>query len=345
MGGTKLARNDHNPEDSGPVQGDVMTIRLIGTMLFGILLAYTTVAIAQQVPKIYRIGTLENTAPPGRPELWSAFREALKEFGYVEGKNLILEQRWGEGNRNRLQLLADELVRLPVDVIVTAATGPALAAKQATTTIPIVMASQSDPVGTGLVASLARPGGNITGLSSLNVELGGKRLELLKEVFPKISRVAVLRSGDLSLQGAEIEKTAHALGLKFDSIYTGDGLENAFDAIAKQQFDAITLLGSPALFVMRKQIVVSVAKTRLPAIFPQSEYVDAGGLMSYSTLTADLFRRAATYVHRILKGANPAELPVEEPTKFEFIINLKTAEQMGLAIPPSVLARADRVIK
>jgi putative tryptophan/tyrosine transport system substrate-binding protein len=324
------------------------------SILFWILaiIVLTTVPLAEAQPgKVYRVGTLENSFPAGRMHLWEAFRLGLRELGYVEGKNIALEQRWAEGKRDWLPSLAAELVRLKVDVIVTAATSPALAAKKATTTIPIVMASQSDPVGTGLVASLARPGGNVTGLSSMNVELGGKRLEVLKEAFPKVSRVAFLEGiQSISLQAKEVEIAAKALGVQLQVVQTGGiegpgDFESAFLTMTKQRADALLVAASPNYFAERKRLVEVATKSRLPVMYPESEYVNAGGLMSYGILPTDLFRRAAVYVDKILKGAKPADLPVEQPTKFEFIINLKAAKQIGLTIPPDVLARATKIIR
>jgi putative ABC transport system substrate-binding protein len=315
-------------------------------LLTTFLLTTVSIAEAQQLGKVYRIGTLEQSSPSGRGHLWEAFRQGLRELGYFEAKNVMFEQRWAEGNSDRLPALAAELVRLKVDVIVTAATPSALAAKQATTIIPIVMASQSDPVGAGLVVSLARPGGNVTGLSSVNVELGGKRLELLKEAFPTVSRVAFLRGSGGSTQPKEIEVAARTLGVQLKSIHARvSDLESAFLAAVSERADAIILLSSPNFFAERRQFAELAAKTRLPTMYPQREYVDAGGLMSYGIITTDLFRRAAIYVDKILKGIKPADLPVEQPTKFELAINLKTAKQINLTIPPSVLARADKVIK
>jgi ABC-type uncharacterized transport system substrate-binding protein len=325
---------------------------MISNFLFWLLatLLLTTASIAEaQQQKVHRIGTLEQSSASGREPLWESFRKGLRELGYFEKKNVVFDQRWGMGNNDRLPGLAAELVRQKVDVIVTAGTPAAMAAKQATTTIPIVMASQSDPVGTGLVASLHRPGGNITGLSSMNVELGGKRLELLKEAFPNISNVVFLagrggRGG--SLQPKEVENAARTLGVQLQVIpRSGSDLQSIFLTIAKNRADAIMLLSDPNLFAQRKQIVELAAKSRLPTMYPQSEYVDAGGLMSYGIISSDLFYRAATYVDKILKGAKPANLPIEQPTKFEFMINLKTAKQIGLTIPPNVLVRADKVIK
>jgi putative ABC transport system substrate-binding protein len=320
-----------------------LALSLVGTMLLALCLP----AGAQQPAKVYRIGTLDNSSPSGRTQLWEAFRQGLRELGYIEGKNIALQQRWAEGNRDRLPVLAAELVHLKVDVIVTAATSPALAAKKATSTIPIVMASQSDPVGTGLVVSLAKPGGNVTGLSSMNVETGGKRLELLKEAFPKVSRVALLQSTQSpSPQSKELEIVARALGLQLQVVETGGAadFERGFQIMAKERTDAL-MVAAGQIFAERRRVVEVVAKSRLPAMYPESAYVDAGGLMAYGVSPEDLFRRAATYVDRIFRGAKPADLPVEQPTKFEFVVNLKTAKQIGLIIPPNVLARADRVIR
>ena len=303
-------------------------------------------ADAQQ-QKVYRIGTLEQSSASGREHLWEAFRKGLRELGYFEGKNVVFEQRWAMGNIDQLPDLAAELVRHKVDVIVTAATPAVLAAKKTTTTIPIVMASQSDPVGTGLVVSLARPGGNVTGLSSVNVELGGKRLELLKEAFPKISNVVFLRGrgSGFSSQAKEVEIAARTLGVQLQVVDTRGSVQSAFLTLARNRADAIMLLSDPNLFAQRKQIVELAANSRLPTMYPQSEYVDAGGLMSYGIIPSELFHRAAVYVDKILKGAKPANPPVEQPKKFEFIINLKTAKQIGLTIPPNVLVRANKVIK
>jgi putative ABC transport system substrate-binding protein len=328
-----------------------MIRKIVVCLLPTVLLLTVSLAEAQQPGKVYRIGTLENSSPSGRVHLWEAFRQGLRELGYVEGKNIALEQRWAEGKRDRLPGLAAELVRLKVDVIVTAATAPALAAKKATSTIPIVMASQSDPVGTGLIVSLARPGGNVTGFSSMNVELGGKRLEVLKQAFPKVSRVAFLQGvQSLSLQSKEVEVAARALGVQLQFVETGGtegagDFESAFLTMAKQRADALLVASSPNYFAERKRLAEVAAKSRLPAMYPESEYVDAGGLMAYGIIPEELFRRAAYYVDKILKGAKPADLPVQQPTKFEFVINLKTAKQIGLTIPPNVLARADRVIR
>jgi putative ABC transport system substrate-binding protein len=274
----------------------------------------------------------------------------MSELGYSEGKNILIEYRYAEGDRERLRELAVELVRLKVDLIVSG--GPAVTrpAKESTRTIPIVMAQDTDPVGNGFVASLARPGGNITGLSALAPEISGKRLELLKEIVPKLGRVVIF--GTPSFPGnqemlKETELAAAALGLQLQSVEvrSANEIEAAFRESSRARPDAGLVLAGAVIFSQRKKIVDLSRKTRLPMIFPQSEYTDDGGLMSYAPNYPDLFRRAATYVDKILKGAKPADLPVEQPTKFEMIINLKTAKQIGLAIPPIVLARADRVIR
>ncbi|MGH2404088.1 MAG: ABC transporter substrate-binding protein, partial [bacterium] len=279
-----------------------------------------------------------------------ALRYGLRELGYVEGKNIVIEYRWAEGKIERLPDLAAELVRLKVDVIVTSSAAPTRAAKEATTTIPIVMANDNDPVGSGHVASLARPGGNITGVATLAPRISGKQLELLKEIFPKLSRVAVLGTSTNSGYARvlrEVERAAGAFGVKLQYLDVLDpkDIESAFRAASKERAGAVLLVASPVFLPQRTQIAELAVKYRLPAIFPQSEFVEAGGLMYYGANTADLFRSAATYVDKILKGRTPADLPVEQPKKLEFIINLKAAQQIGLTIPPNVLARADKVIR
>jgi putative ABC transport system substrate-binding protein len=279
-----------------------------------------------------------------------AFRQGLRELGYVEGKNIVIESRWAQGKTERLPELAAELVRLKVDVIVTG--GPAVNrfANEATVTIPIVLAFDNDPVGNGFAASLARPGGNITGLSTQYPEISGKQLELLKEIVPRLSRVAILGN---SIQPGnpqalrEVELAAKAFGVKLQylDVLSPEDIETAFRAANKGHADAVLVLASQLVTSHPKQFAELAAKSRLPAIYWSSEFVEAGGLMAYSVSITDLFRRTATYVDKILKGAKPAELPVEQPTKFEFVINLKAAKQIGLTIPPNVLARADKVIK
>jgi putative ABC transport system substrate-binding protein len=319
--------------------------------LCALLLALCFPAQAQQQKKIPRIGYLTAASLSANQARIEAFRQGLHELGYVEGKNIAIEYRYAEGKRDRLPALAAELVRIKLDIIVT--TGPASTrpAKEATVTIPIVMASDSDPVGMGFVASLARPGGNITGLSTLAPEISGKQLELLREIVPKLSRVAILRTwtvpGSAPLTLKEIEPAAAAFGvrLQYLNVRNAKDIEAAFRAAGKERADAVLLLASLVLNSHRKQVVDSAVKSRLPAIYPLAEYTEAGGLMYYGANTPDLFRRAATYVDKILKGTKPADLPVEQPKKFEFIINLKAAKQIGLTIPPNVLVRADKVIK
>jgi putative tryptophan/tyrosine transport system substrate-binding protein len=321
---------------------------LVSILAVGIL-AFVHLAEAQQPTKIPRIGYLAPTFPStaGRRE---ALRQGLRELGYVEGKNVVIEWRFAEDKADRLAGLAAELVRLKVEVIVTSGPAATRAAKEATSTIPIVMAQDNDPVGNGFVASLARPGGNITGLATLAPEIGGKRLELLKEIVPKLSRVAVLGTSTQpgsAQQLKEVERAAGALGVKLQYLDVLDpkDIEIAFREAGKGRADAVLTLTSPILISHRAQLADLAVKNRLPAMYAQPEYVEDGGLMTYGVNLNDLFRRAATYVDKILKGAKPADLPVEQPIKFEFIVNLKTAKQIGLTIPPNVLARADRVIK
>jgi putative ABC transport system substrate-binding protein len=280
-----------------------------------------------------------------------AFRQGLRELGYVEGKTVVIEWRYGEGTSDRVSELVAELVRLKVDVIVTGGASVTQAAKKATSTIPIVMAQVRDPVGSGFVASLARPGRNITGLSTLSPELGGKRLELVKEIVPGLSRVAVF--GNSTVPGnvqelREIKLAVGALGVKLQYIDVLDpkDFETAFREASRGRADALLMMVSgPAASFQRKEIAELGVKSRLPTVYELPQYVEAGGLMSYGVNLADLDRRAAAYVDKILKGRKPADLPVEQPKKFEFIINLQAAKQIGLTIPPNVLARADRVIR
>jgi len=307
-------------------------------------------AEAQQPTKIPRIGYLSATHRSSVSARTEALRQGLRELGYVEGKNIIIEYRFADGRLDQVPQNAAELVRLRVDVIVTAGPTDTRAAKEATATIPIVMAFDSDPVGNGFVASLARPGGNITGLSTLAPEISGKQLELLKEIVPRLSLVAVL--GTSTEPGnaqalREVEVAAGAFGVHLQHLDVRDSkdIETAFRAASKGRADAILMLNSPVLNPHRTQVVNLAVKSRLSVIYGQPEFVEAGGLMTYSVSFTDLFRRAATYVDKILKGTKPADLPVEQPKKFEFIINLKAAKQIGLTIPPNVLARADRVIK
>jgi putative tryptophan/tyrosine transport system substrate-binding protein len=307
-------------------------------------------AEAQQPKNVPQIGFLGFTSLSGIAARIEAFRQGLRELGYVDGKNIVIEYRSAEGKLDRLSELAAELVGLKVDVIVTSGPSVTRAVKEATTTIPIVMGFDTDPVGNGFVASLARPGGNITGLSVVSPELSGKQLELLKEIVPKLSRVAVLGTStnpgnSQALKETELAAGAYTVQLQNLDVLSPKDIETAFRDASKGRAGAVLVLASPIIESHRTQIADLAAKNRLPAIYYAPEFVEAGGLMSYGTSFADLFRRAATYVDKILKGAKAGDLPVEQPKKFEFIINLKTAKQIGLTIPPNVLARADRVIK
>ena len=321
--------------------------------LAGGLLASPLAAEAQQAAKTPRIGYVSLNAV-ANSHLRGAFRQGLRDLGYVEGRTVVIEYRDAEGKPERLAAFVAELVALKVDVIVTGGGSPtALAAKQATKTIPIVFASASDPVMDGLVASLARPGGNVTGSSNLNPELVGKCLEQLKQAVPGVSRVAVLwqpgaageRTGKDMLQGAVVAGLALEVRLQFLEARGAVDVDRAFSEMTRARAGALTVLASAMFFSERRRLLDLAAKNRLPAVYTQREFVDAGGLMSYGPNLADLFRRAATYVDRILKGAKPADLPVELPTKFELVINLKTAKALGLTIPLSLLQRADQVIE
>jgi putative ABC transport system substrate-binding protein len=323
----------------------IRTIGLIVTLALG-LLAGPLPTEAQQAGKVYRIGFLT----PGS-SVPKEFRQGLRDLGYVEGKNIIFEPRFAEGKLDRFPRFAEELVRLKVDVIVTQSTWAVRAAKQATTTIPIVMRTASDPVGRGFVASLARPGGNITGLTAgTGRGIMGKRLELLKEVVPKLSRVGVLwdpRGRNFSHLQKLVKHTAGLLGLKIQSleVRSPDDLESAVQAAIEEGAQGLLTIRNPPIMRGRERIVALAIKSRLPAIYVDKRFVTDGGLMSYGADSADSYRRQAIYVDKILKGANPATLPMEQATKFELFINLKTAKQIGLTIPPEVLFRADRVIQ
>jgi putative tryptophan/tyrosine transport system substrate-binding protein len=327
-----------------------MIKQILICQLLAVFLATFSLAEAQQATKVPRIGFLSAGAPSTISTRTQAFRQGLRELGYVEGKNIVIEYRYAEGKLDRLPALAAELVRLKVDVIVTTAGAVTRPAKEATSAIPIVMAQDNDPVGNGFVASLARPGGNITGLSVLSPEIGGKQLELLKEIVPRLVRAAVI--GTSTIPGhtqrlREMELAAGALGLKLLFLHVGGpkDIEPAFREALEGRAGAVLVMGGPVLIAQRIQIADLAVKSRLPAIYNVLEFVEDGGLMTYGVSLTDLFRRAATYVDKILKGAKPADLPVEQPKKFEFIVNLKAAKQIGLTIPPNVLVRADRVIK
>jgi len=315
------------------------------------LLATPLAAQAQPAAKIARIGWL-GVSPATNPHLIEAFRQGLRDLGYVEGRNLVIEIRSAEGKFERLPALAAELVALKVDVIVVGGTPAALAAKQATTILPIVVSAVGDPVGSGLVTSLARPGGNVTGVSNLSLELVAKRLELLKQAVPGVSRVAVLwQPGVLDehtediRKGAEVAARALGVQLQFVEARSPKDFDRAFSEITRARPGALTVLPSSMFLIERRRLVDLTAKNRLPAVYFVREFVDAGSFMSYGPDLPDLNRRAATYVDKILKGAKPGDLPIEQPTKFELVINLKTAKALGLTIPPSLLQRADQVIE
>ena len=324
--------------------------------IFSILLSIALMGVgaigqAQQSTKIPRIGYLNAVSPSSVSDRIEAFRQGLRELGYVEGKNIVIVSRYADGNLERLPALAAELASLKVDVIVSSGPVPTRFTKKATATIPIVMAQDSDPVGNGFVATLARPGGNITGLSTLAPELSGKRLELLKEIVPRLSRVAVFGTSTQpgnaqALKEVELAARAFGINLQYVDVLDPKDIETAFRAAGKERADAVLMMvPSGVVNSLRKEIAELAVKSRLPATYQQSEYVEAGGLMSYGVSIDDLNRRAATYVDKILKGRKPADLPVEQPTKFELVINLKAAKQIGLTMPPNILARADKVIK
>jgi len=319
----------------------------LGALLFALCIS----AEAQQVKKLPRIGVLF----PGYPATFSlrttAFLQGLQELGYVEGKNIMIEWRWAEDKVERLPDLAAELVKFNPNVIIANGTPAIKALKNATRTIPVVMVGVGDPVGIGLVESLRRPGGNLTGLSILAPELSGKRLELLKEVVPKLSRVAAMLNPTNPVYRPELQETndaARSLGLQIQPVVEVSDLntlQEGFTTLSRSRVQALLLLTDTIFYSMRGRILEYGVKSRLPAMYWQREFADDGGLMSYGPFTNDLFRRAATYVDKILKGAKPADLPVEQPKEFEFVINLKTAKQIGLTIPQSVLYRADKVIR
>jgi len=316
-----------------------------------VLLASPRASEAQQAGKVPRIGYLRSTSPSDRPPLLDAFRQGLRELGWVEGRNIVIDYRYAEGRFDRLPDLAAELVRLKVDIIVASPTPAAAAAKNATQTIPIVMIAVTDPVGLGLIASLARPGGNVTGLSySVGPEIIGKQLELLKETVPKVRRVAILSnpanpSQPLSIR--ELKVAARSLGVQLQLLEAQgpNEFDGAFAAMATERVGALLVMSDSMLNSHRTRLADLAARSRLPAAYGLRENVEAGGLVSYGPSVRDLFRRSATYVDKILKGAKPADLPVERPTKFDLVINLKTVKALGLTIPQSLLGRADEVIQ
>jgi len=329
-----------------------MKKRITLWLLATLFLANVSLADAQQTKKVPRIGFLDSSTASSSTLLIEAFRQELSKLGWIEGKNIAIEYRFAELKNERLPELAADLVRLKVDLIVVPG-APALAAKNATTAIPIVMINPPDPVGLGLVVSLARPGGNVTGLASLAPELNTKRLEILKDAVPKLARVGLLRRPEgvnvgQDLQLKELRLAALALKLKLEEIETqldAKGLENAFQTAKQKQVNAIMTTALRSFFAERKRIVELAGKHRLPAIYPNKGYVDEGGLMSYGEDVADQYRRAAVYVDKILKGAKPADLPVQQATAFELVISLKAAKQIGLTLSPEFLARANQVIK
>ena len=327
-----------------------VTTKIFGVATALILLTLCGPSEAQQPDKVPRIGFLSGNSLSDNASRIEAFRGGLRDLGYLERKNIMIEWRSAEGKFDRLPALATELVNLKVDVIVAYGPTPTRVAKNATTTIPIVMGFEADPVGSGIVASLARPGGNITGLSSLAPDISGKQLGILKEIVPKLSRVPVLgNSGELgnaqAIKEMELSAAVLKLQLQYLDVLSPKDIETSFRAATEKRAGAVLVLAGPVMSPHRTEVINLAAKNRLPAMYYRSDYVEAGGLMTYSPSFAALFYRAATYVDKILKGAKPADLPVEQPTKFELIINLKTAKQIGLTIPPNVLARADRVIK
>jgi len=312
------------------------------------LMSVPAVARAQQAGKVYRIGYLSLSPGPGYGT--EAFRQGLRELGYVEGRNLIIEYRWAAGKKERLPDLVAELVRLKVEVIVTSVTPAAEAAKRATTTIPIVMAAVGDPVGSGLVASLARPGGNVTGLTLLSTELAGKRLQMVRELIPKATRVAVLAYRGTSVTRLFLEEMrgrARQMGIQLvvQEVDQAGDLPSAFAAMQRERTQALVVQVSPLTADNTERIIELAAQHRLPAMYDVRSFVEAGGLVSYGPSLAEMFRRAAYYVDRILKGAKPADLPIEQPTKFELVINLKAAKALGLTIPPALPVRTDQVIE
>jgi ABC-type uncharacterized transport system substrate-binding protein len=321
--------------------------RALGLLLLAFVALSPPASMGEQATKVFHIGFLRPDAPDF---LLDAFREGLRDLGYIEGKNIVIEPRWASGHYDELPALADDLVRMNVDIIVTSATPGAIAAKRATNTIPIVIAASADPVASGVVASLARPGGNITGLTLMNDELAIKRLEILKETVPRISRVAVLWSTSNPTYARMIEKIRAAaplikLQLEIVKVASPEQLDQALSEVKKSHADAMFVFEDPVFRANSVRIVEFAARNRLSTVYGGSEFVHAGGLMSYGPSHAEMFRRAAGYVDKILKGAKPGDLPIEQPKKFELVVNLKTAKALGLMIPQSILLRADEVIR
>jgi putative ABC transport system substrate-binding protein len=333
-----------------------MSKKIISLAIAAMILALSFPAQAQQPKSVPRIGFLSRDLHPSdsraaAPRNLEAFREGLRQLGYVEGKNIIIEYRYADGRLERLPALAEELVRLKVDIIVADSSGSARAAKKVTTTIPVVMATGSDPIGSGLIASLARPGGNVTGLTNIDAELRGKRLEILKETVPKVSRFAFLDDDDRvdMNQFKNAQEAAQALGVKLERVEVktaNPDIDAAFRVMLKERLGGlITSGGFLSTTLHRKRILQLAEQNRMPAIYPNERWMDDGGLMYYGVNTPDLYRRAATFVDKILKGTKPTDLPVEQPMKFDFVISLKAAERIGLTVPPNVLVRANKVIR
>jgi putative ABC transport system substrate-binding protein len=320
------------------------------TLLGGAVVAWPLAARGQQPAKLPTIGILGTTTASAQAQRTTAFTQRLRQLGWIEGRTVVIEYRWAEGRYERFAEIAAEFIGLKVDVIVTSATAPVLAAKQATSVIPIIFAVAGDPVGSGLVASLARPGGNITGLSLQQADLAGKRLEFLREVVPALHRVAIMGNASspmIVLELREFESTARSLGLEVVTLELGkrDDVPLAFESVFKFRADALYVCADPLVNASGREIITLAQGAGLPTAFGERDYVDAGGLMSYGPNLPDLYRRAAEFVDKILRGAKPADIPVEQPTKFDLVINLKTAKTLRLEVPPTLLARADEVIE
>ena len=353
-------RSDNRRFKTSPVPFDAAQDRLYRRMrnrklaeIIVFIIVFATselMAQAQQPNKIFRIGFLNAGSPATSPSREAAFRQGLRELGYIDGKNIVIDHRYADGKLDRLPMLAAEFVRLKVDVIVTGGGISTRSAKEATVTIPIVMTQDIDPVRNGFVASLARPGGNITGLATLGPEISGKQIELLREILPKLGRVAVLGTTsnpgtEQALKETELAAAAFKVQLQYLDVLGLNDIDAGFQSASRGRMDAVLILISSVLNTHRKHVASLALKNRLPAMYPFPEFVEAGGLMSYGVSFADLWRRAATYIDKIFKGAKPADLPIEQPTKFELVVNLKAAKQMDLTIPQRVLARADKVIR
>jgi len=326
----------------------IMTRRAFIRISTGVIALWPITAETETADKVRRVGLLMSTNPVAAAHIVVAFADRLRELGHIEGKNVVLEYRWAQGKPELFPEMAADLVQQNVDVIVASSQAPALAAKRATTTIPIVMVNTTDPVEVGLVASLARPGGNVTGLSQqLTPEIRAKQLQLLKEALPRASRVAVLHSPSTTVGLREYEAAGRALQLRIEFVEVSgvDSLERAFTSMARDRVDAILVPGDTLLFAERRRVTMLAREHRLPGIYSVQEFTEVGGLMSYSARLGEQFRRAAVYVDKILRGANPATLPVESPNRYELVINMKTAKTLGLTIPQMLLLRADEIIE